>query len=78
LIATLAGVVALTVTAAVCVMVPDPVTAAWIVFACANVELKFDVNTPLALVVPLTGENVQLVPTEHVGVTVLPLTPLLN
>ena len=44
--------------------------------ASASVELNDVVNTPEEFVVPLTGENAQLLPTEHDGVTVAPLTGL--
>src|SRR5262245_6274001 len=69
---------AFTVTEAVCVITPAPVTVACMVFACARVELNVEVNTPLTLVVPFVGLNVQLEPTEQDGVTVAPLMALPN
>jgi len=69
---------AFTVTAAVCVRFPEPVTAARIVFASALVDVKVELKTPLPFVVPDDGLNVQVVPTEHEGVTVLPLITLPN
>ena len=67
-----------TVTAAVCVRFPEPVTAARMVFASALVDVNVEENTPLPFVVPDVGLNVQLVPTEHEGVTVLPPITLPN
>ena len=53
-------------------MMVVPLAVAWIVLAWARVELKVVVNTPLAFELPLAGEKVQLVPTEHDGTTVAP------
>jgi len=68
----------LTVTAAVWVSVPDPVTAALIVFPWATVDEKAAENTPPPLVVPeAEGVNVFPVPVDD-NVTVLPLMTLPN
>ena len=69
---------AFTVTAAVCVRVPDPVTAALIVLPCAVVDEKVAEKTPPALVVPDgEGENMLFDPVDD-SVTVLPLITLPN
>jgi len=67
-----------TVTGAVGVSVPDPVTAALIVFPCAVVDENVAENTPPTLVVPDgDGANVLFVPVED-SVTVFPLITLPN
>ena len=68
----------LTVTAAVWVSVPDPVTAALIVFPWAAVDENVAEKTPLPFVVPdADGVNVFADPVED-NVTVLPLITLPN
>jgi len=72
------GAAALTVTPAVDVSVPDPVTAAEIVFPCATVELNVRDATPLAVVVSTAdAENVLPVPVDE-NVTILAGITLLN
>ena len=68
----------LTVTDAVCVRVPDPVTDALIVLPCAAVDEYVAEKTPLPLVVPeADGANVFADPVDD-SVTVLPLITLPN
>jgi hypothetical protein len=68
----------LTVTEAGWVSVPDPVTAALIVFPCAAVDENVAENMPLPLVVPeAEGVNVLADPVDD-SVTVLPLITLPN